>query len=86
MYKTAAQQSADLSRSVSQPVAIGTKHGIICDLSLVTSSEMAWSDSPDFLGSNGDAPQTKAIYITVTNLGASAAAIAVTINFVPTVT
>jgi len=84
LYKTAATQAADSSRPATQTVPIGTENGIICDLYLLESSELDWKCSPDFPGSNGDFPQTASIYITVTNIGAAAAAIIVSINFVPT--
>jgi hypothetical protein len=83
LYKTSAQQAADLTRSVNDPVPIGTEHGIICDITMLTSTELFWDCSPNFPGSNADSPQTTSIYITITNLGASASAISATITFVP---
>lgn len=84
LYKTAATQNADLSRPFTQAVVIGTENGIIADWYLLQSSELDWICSPDVPGSNGDSPQTSSIYITVTNIGASATTIVVTISFVPT--
>jgi len=84
LYKTAATQNADLSRPFTQAVVIGTENGIIGDWYLLQASELDWICSPDVPGSNGDSPQTSSIYTTVTNIGASASSIVVTITFTPT--
>jgi hypothetical protein len=84
LYETAAQQAADMPRSMAIPVPIGTKHGIICDMQLAQPSELSWICSPVFDGSNADSPQSTSVYITVTNIGAFATAIAITFSFVPT--
>lgn len=82
LYKTAATQAADLSRTLTQRVPISTQNGIICDMSLQNSNEFSWKCSPDFPGSNGDSPQSTAVYATITNIGAATAAIALTITYV----
>jgi len=81
LYSTNAFQVADLGRGQVAPAST-TQHGVIMDLYLNTPDKLSWVMSPIADGANQDDPQNDFVYLTVTNLGPSAA-ISVTITFVP---
>jgi hypothetical protein len=83
LYGTSTAQSSDLSRGLDAAPAAGTIQNIICDVVLDT-AQYKWTFQ-DRIASNGDSPQSAAIYVTITNLDATSDAITMTMNYVPIV-
>lgn len=81
LYGTANAQSLDLARGLDIPPAAGTAQNIICDVILDT-APYQWSFQ-NRVGANADTPQSSSVYVTVTNLGTTSAAITVTLAYVP---
>lgn len=84
LYATAAARTADASRGTGVAPPAGTQYGIISDLYLTTAQYFLLS--PVAVGSNGDGSPasgstSNSIYYSITNIGASAAAITVTFTY-----
>jgi hypothetical protein len=92
LYGTSASQVSDLTRPVYTPPIPGVQNALISDHYLTGTSlvPLDFSCSPVVVGSNADngtgsppLTQSSTIYYSVSNMGASAAAITVTLVFVP---
>lgn len=81
LYGSASAQTQDLARGLDVPPAAGVTQGIISDLALDT-YPYQWSFQ-NRLGSNSDSPQSRLIYLTITNIGSSSVAAGITIQYVP---
>jgi hypothetical protein len=81
LYGTPSAQSGDLSRGLDASPAAGTAQNIICDIALDT-TPMQWSFQSR-MGANADNPQSTKVYVSVTNLGSTSAAITVTLVYLP---
>ena len=81
LYGTASEQSQDVSRAVDVPPPAGTVQNLISDVVLDTSPYQWFYQNR--IGANADSPQSKTIYVTVTNIGLSSVAFTVTLQFVP---
>ena len=77
LYSTAALRDADVSRGNSSQIALGTQHGMICDLYLDTADKLTWVMSPAAEGSNMDDGSGN-IYFSITNLEATTKSLSVT--------
>ena len=77
-YATAAERAADLGRPSSQTPTPATSTGVISDVVLTSSLALGYVDT---YGLNGDTPTSNAIYLTITNLSGSPAAISVNIAY-----
>lgn len=80
MYGTHSAQLFDNARGLDEPPAPGTTQNIVFDLALDT-SPYQWTFQ-NRAGANGDTPQSKMMYLTVTNLSQSTQTISVTITYV----
>lgn len=83
LYGTATAQTSDISRGLDVAPGAGTLQNIICDVVLDT-LPYQWSFQ-NRTGANGNSPQTPSIYVTITNLAATSAALTVTLTYVPLV-
>jgi hypothetical protein len=81
LYGTASAQTTDLSRPITQGPGFGTEQNIIGDMVLDT-SPVTWQ-AVDMVGSNGDSPQSTAVYLTVDNLTVMSTDVTVSILYVP---
>ena len=78
LYSTAAARTADLNRSYSTPLALGTQHGCIADFYFdQVYATTPWICSPNVFGSNQDGSVSAAIYASVTNIDTSTQTIVV---------
>jgi hypothetical protein len=81
IYGTASAQSQDIARAIDVPPPAGTLQNLISDVALDTVPYQWFYQNR--IGANADHPQTPTIYITVTNIGTIAAAITLTLQYVP---
>ncbi len=80
LYATAAQRDADMNRADGTKIA-NNNLGLIAE-GRTGSGTMSFTFWPEAVGSNGDTPQTKTIYYTITNYDAAPQNVATTINFI----
>jgi hypothetical protein len=81
LYSTLAAQTSDLARPSTKGPGYGTEQGIIADFVLDT-VPVVWQ-AVGVVGANGDNPQSKNVYISVTNLSNASQAYIVSIQYVP---
>lgn len=81
LYSTAAAQTADLARPLTQGPGFGTEQGIIGDIALDTAPAV-WQ-AVNMVGANGDSPQSTTVYITVDNISQATQAYTVSVLYVP---
>lgn len=84
LYSTAAARTADASRLFGTDPAIGTQHGVICDLILTTADGLVWILSPQAPGSCMESVVTRDISYAIQNLSGSTSAVEVTFTVVET--
>ena len=80
LYSTQAAQSADISRSLTAPVGLGTGQGIISDVEMDGAGTWQYVDT---VGSNGNSPQSNLVYITIDNIGLASETVVASLLYVP---
>lgn len=85
LYSTKAAQTADVNRSTSAPVVIGSESAIIADFLLLANTELNWTCSPALIGFNDDSTRVSTCYVTITNPNPSSATFTVSFTFAPLV-
>jgi len=82
-YSTAAAQTVDLQRPITQAPGYGTEQGIIFDVYLDT-PPISWGFTPTVTGNNQDEGESQIMYITVTNVSnASVSSGSVSFEYAP---
>jgi hypothetical protein len=83
LYSTAAARTADLNRSYSTPLLLGSQHGCIADFYFdQVNAVTPWTCSPIVVGFNDDGSVSAAIYASVTNIDTGTQTIVITYTLV----
>lgn len=82
LYSTNAARDADVSRTVTTPVAAGTENEVIMDVVLNNVTGLSWVMSPAAWGSDGKSVPDGSIAYNVTNLSGSTSTVTVTMKYI----